>query len=981
MMSASKPTHATTFSIVFFFFISSFQLSYSVGNTTTLFLCPEIEKESLLRFKQSLKDPKNLLSSWDGEVINCCKWNGVICNNFTGHVHQLHLPNMSLDGKLNPSLLNLNYLRYLDLSGNDLLRGTMPSFIGSFSKLEYLNLSRTGVHGKVPHTIGNLSNLHTLDFGFAGDSQAYLVVDSLEWLSGLSQLEYLNMNEVNLSRANNWAQVINSLPSLVELHFQSCSLDLIAPLAPDYVNVTTSLNHLYLSHNSLSSITTRWIFQITNLLSLDLWRSFDGPIPTISNATKLHHIDLSANFFNSSIPDWFYLCKDLEYVDLSSNRLSGTISNSIANLTSLNTFLASYNQLSGKIPKEIANLCKIQRLDLSDNNFQGEIFGNMSECFLKALEDLNLKFNLRLSGHLTNQFGEFKNLRILDLQKNSFSGAIPFSIGKLSSLEELWLNDNKFTGTLPESLGQLFNLKILFIHDNFLEGIVNETHFANLTKLEYLLGSGNHLTLKVSPSWNPPFQLSYLQIASWNLAEGSHILSWLAKQKNIYDLDLSNTGISGSIPISVWKIPRLTLSGNHLYGKIQIADTMEELDLSNNSFSGGISHFLCDTTYQTYGLEFLHLGGNQLSGELTDCWTKWPSLQYLNLGNNNMSGSIPNSIGFLGNLRSLILYGNRLSGEIPFSMYNCMRLGLMNLGDNDLDGGIPTWVGTNLVQLRYLILRSNKMSGNISPEICLLKSLQILDLSDNKLSGEIPSCLSNLYAMAEEIVSYPYVPLHQGNFTESASVAIKGREYEYGTTLYLVTNINLSKNNLSGNIPKELTRLVELRSLNLSQNRLTGPIPEKIGDMKLLESLDFSMNSLSGQIPTSLALLSFLNYLNISYNNLTGEIPKSTQLLGLDASGFIGNSLCGPPLPTKCNDGGDERHEEKEENEEESKIEWVYVVASLGYAVGFSIVCSALVLNKSWREAYFGFLQSMWDKLYVYVCIKFNKLSSREESG
>ncbi|KAL8459333.1 hypothetical protein ACS0TY_036720 [Phlomoides rotata] len=712
MMSASNPTHATTFSIFLFFFISSFQLSYSVGNTTTLFLCPDIERESLLNFKQSLKDPENQLSSWDGEVINCCKWKGVICNNFTGHVHLLHLPDMNLDGKLNPSLLNLKYLRYLDLSGNDLLGGTMPSFIGSFTKLEYLNLSGTGVHGKVPHTIGNLSNLHTLDLGFAGDSQDYLVVDSLEWLSGLSQLEYLNMNLVNQSRANNWAHVINSLPSLVELHFESCSLDLIAPLAPDYINVTTSLNHLYLSDNSLSSITTRWIFQITNLLSLDLsYNSFYGPIPTISNATKLHHIDLSVNNFNSSIPDWFYLCKDLEYVDLGNNNLlSGTISNSIANLTSLNTLDVWGNKFSGKIPKEIANLCKIQRLDLSKNNFQGEIFGNMSECFLKALEFLYLEDN-QLSGHLTNQFGEFKSLRILDLGRNSFSGAIPFSIGKLSSLEKLLLNDNKFTGTLPESLGQIFNLQMLFINDNLLEGIVTETHFANLTKLEYLGASGNHLTLNVSPNWNPPYQLTSLKIASWNLGEGSYILSWLAKQKKIEYLDLSNTGISGSIPSWVWKIPYLKLSGNHLYGKIQIADTMMELDLSNNSFSGGISHFLCDPTYQTHGLQSLNLGGNQLSGELPDCWTKWPYLRNLNLGNNNMSGSIPNSIGFLGDLAYLNLYGNRLSGEIPSLMHNCTQLVLMNLGDNDLDGGIPTWVGTDLVQLTYLILRSNKLSG------------------------------------------------------------------------------------------------------------------------------------------------------------------------------------------------------------------------------------------------------------------------------
>ncbi|KAL8466906.1 hypothetical protein ACS0TY_035834 [Phlomoides rotata] len=149
--------------------------------------------------------------------------------------------------------------------------------------------------------------------------------------------------------------------------------------------------------------------------------------------------------------------------------------------------------------------------------------------------------------------------------------------------------------------------------------------------------------------------------------------------------------------------------------------------------------------------------------------------------------------------------------------------------------------------------------------------------------------------------------------------------------------------------------------------------------MKQLESLDLSRNSLSGQIPTSLALISSLNYLNLSCNNLTGRIPTSTQLQSLNASSFISNNLCGPPLEINCSSDGDEPRGHKDKNEDEgadeSKIEWLYVVVSLGYAVGFSVVCSALVLKKAWREAYFGLLESMWDKLYVYVCIKWMRLT------
>ncbi|KAL8459256.1 hypothetical protein ACS0TY_036657 [Phlomoides rotata] len=973
----------SSYSLLLLLSVSSFKLIFSA----TVF-CPEIEQQSLISFWQSLQDPNNLLSSWNG-TLNCCNWKGVICDNSTGHVHELHLQNTrgiyhGLKGKINSSLLNLKHLRHLDLSRNTFSGETIPSFIGSFPNLEYLNLSGSAFRGKIPRTIGNLLNLHTLDlkaFPYLG-----LEADSLEWLTGLSRLEYLNMDFVNLSAAYNWAQVITSLPSLVELHFQACSLEYIAPL--DYVNSTT-LKHLYIADNNFrykSSISIpRWIFQLHNLLYLDLSNnSFVGSISTISNATKLRHIDLSDNHFYSSIPHWFYLCKHLEFVDLSLNSLSGTISNSVANLTSLNTLRVTSNQLSGKIPKEIVNLCKIQRLDLSDNFFQGEIsdsFGNMSECFLESLQHLRLR-NTALSGHLPNQFGDFKSLRYLNLGVNSLSGAIPISLGKLSSLEQLWLHANKFTGTLPESFGLLSSLQKLFMNDNMLEGVVTEAHFANLTKLDKFFATGNHLTLNVSPNWNPPFNLTTLRITSWSLgAVGSQIPVWLETQKNIRDLDLSNTGISGSIPSWVWKVEILTLSHNNLSGKIpdliglknkyiylgsnqfsgslpRVTGTLRQLDLSNNSFSGGVSHLLCDTRNENYNLSVLNLGGNQLIGELPDCWMKWPSLKYLNLGNNNMSGSIPNSIGHLAALQSLNLYGNRLSGAIPFSMHNCTELVKIDFRDNNLDGGLPTWVGTELLKLAFLVLGSNKLSGSISSEICHLNSLQILDLSGNEFLGVIPRCVYNFTGMATER-NYSRYKYSWWVFIDSVLVDDKGSEFEYGTTLSLVTNINLSKNNLSGDIPKGLTSLAGLRSLNLSRNRLTGSIPERIGDMKQLESLDLSINSVSGEIPSSFTILTFLNHLNLSHNNLSGRIPKSTQLQSLDASSFTGNNLCGSPLEINCSGDVDEPHRHKDkdsedEGENESKIEWFYVLLSLGYAVGLSVVCTTLVLKKSWREGYFS---------------------------
>lgn len=175
--------------------------------------------------------------------------------------------------------------------------------------------------------------------------------------------------------------------------------------------------------------------------------------------------------------------------------------------------------------------------------------------------------------------------------------------------------------------------------------------------------------------------------------------------------------------------------------------------------------------------------------------------------------------------------------------------------------------------------------------------------------------------------------------------------------------------------------LVELRSLNLSGNGFTGLIPDRIGDMKELESLDLSRNSLTGQIPNSFKSLYYLSYLNLSYNKLVGRIPESTQLQTFNASSFMGNDLCGPPLTSNCSrDGDDDQvHPQKQESEggEKSEIEWFYVFLSSGCAIGFSSVCTALALKKSWRDAYFGYLECIWNKLYVYFCVKWARLTKQ----
>ncbi|GLT58275.1 hypothetical protein SLA2020_311800 [Shorea laevis] len=390
-------------------------------------------------------------------------------------------------------------------------------------------------------------------------------------------------------------------------------------------------------------------------------------------------------------------------------------------------------------------------------------------------------------------------------------------------------------------------------------------------------------------------------------------------------------------------------------------------------------------------MKILKLDKNNLSGELPECWTKWPSLTIIILDNNAFSGGIPSSIGTLQNLSSLHLHKNSLSGGIPISLRNCTKLQILDLSENKLEGNIPPWIGISLTKLIILSLRSNKFWGHISKELCALCSLQILDFSHNNLSGSIPSCIGNLSAMVMDYQSSRYnfesyfvvnyvgginseleiVADQRTYFLEDVFVAKKGQLLDYNNTLYLVKVVDFSSNNLSGKIPSEITILNDLQSLNLSNNFLSGRIPRNIGSVRMLESLDLSGNELSGSIPQSMATLTFLSYLNLSNNQLSGGIPSSAQLQSFNASSYEGNKLCGPPLMENCSAVGSKPSNQNGGGKGEDhgvEINWFFVSMALGFIVAFWSFLSPLMINRRWRYRYYQFLDDMWWKISDFAC-------------
>ncbi|XP_044473229.1 receptor-like protein EIX2 [Mangifera indica] len=602
-----------------------------------------------------------------------------------------------------------------------------------------------------------------------------------------------------------------------------------------------------------------------------------------------------------------------------------------------------------------------------------EILDIISACVSERVESLDLSYN-QLWGQITDQLGEFKSLQFLYLHYNSISGPIPSSLGELSSLEVLDISYNQLNGTL------------------------SQIHFTNLTRLRWFTANENSLVLKVSPDWVPSFQLEYLVLGSCYL--GLRFPSWVHSQKYLHSLDLSNAGISDTMPEWFWKsihqFDFINLSNNQIRGEIPnfskvtrlqfldlssnkfsgvlplVSSSLVQLDLSNNSLSGSMSHFLCSGKNESRATRILNLRYNLLYGELPDCWMNLQSLSVLYLGNNNFSGVLPVSMGTLISLKSLHLRKNSLSGGVPLSLTNCAELMVLDFGENQLVGNLSTWIGNSFSNMMILNLHSNNFHGLFPIELCQLVSLQILDLAYNNLSGTIPSCISNIIALVtinfSEIANRIYYSdVEPSQFVEDTSVVVKGSMSEYHTTLNLVRLVDLSHNSFSGEIPEQVTNLGALQTLNLSHNSFTGTIPVNIGHMRSLETLDLSANYPFGEIPESMSNLTALSSLNLSNNNLIGEIPSSTQLQSFEASSFIGNELCGPPLQSCTMIVPNPEYENRNRNEHE--VDWFYVSMTLGFVlvsiatinIGFCNGSSFLGCIQSDREALLRFEDDLID--------------------
>ncbi|KAM3317345.1 hypothetical protein ACQJBY_035154 [Aegilops geniculata] len=543
-----------------------------------------------------------------------------------------------------------------------------------------------------------------------------------------------------------------------------------------------------------------------------------------------------------------------------------------------------------------------------------------------------------LGGNISSSLVGLKHLWYLDLSCNRFDKIqIPDFIGSLHKLRYLDLSDSMFIGRIPPQLGNLSNLQYLYLvsstwnvgYSSFYNGTYSTdiTWLSRLTSLEHLDMTSVNLstiihwlpvvnmlpTLKVlhlsycqlrnSPDSLPVSNLTSLETLDFS---GNHlhkrsVPNWFWDITGLKNLDMSDSGFYGPFPDEIGNmtsIVELHLSYNNLVGMIpsnlQNLCNLERLDFSMNNINGSIAelfHRLPSCSQNK--LKELSLSVSNLTGSLpTTLVEPLRNLSWLNLDGNKLTGHVPVWIGELTQLTALALSFNNLDGVMHEGHLSGLgMLEILTLSGNSIAITLsPTWVPP--ISLNWIDLQSCLLGPKFPMWLKWQTSVKSLDISNTSINDMVP----DWFWIATSSVEY-YLNIRNNQITGVLPSTMEFMRAEV---------MDFSSNQLGGPIPK---LPINLTDLDLSRNNLVGPLPLDFGAPGL-ETLVLYNNMISGAIPSSLCRLRELRLLDLSRNNLNGSITdclvnKSiTDMtdLGIVNLSLRNNNLSGefPSLLQKC---------------------------------------------------------------------------------
>lgn len=307
-----------------------------------------------------------------------------------------------------------------------------------------------------------------------------------------------------------------------------------------------------------------------------------GVLPSeMGDLLDLEHLSLFKNNITGSFHPNFQYWKKITFIGLESNQLAGKLPTWINEWESLTYLALGDNLFTGELPSQMASLTTLEELALDGNDFSGPI-DVLYE--LKSLRNLYLGDNGFDSRIHDDSFVDFKNMEILDLSYNEFTGYFPVHFYNFLEVElqsnyiaddlppvpayadylsaypmtYLSLYDNDMTGTIPPSLGvELKNMVTLDLSRNEFTGVIPD-ELSNMRELESLYLSLNKFSPGPIPDLRDCRQLRALSMTETK--RNGKIHDWVGSSLSKLELlDLHDNALTGSIRSSFGELSNLKL--------------------------------------------------------------------------------------------------------------------------------------------------------------------------------------------------------------------------------------------------------------------------------------------------------------------------------------------------------------------------------------------------------------------------------------
>ena len=478
--------------------------------------------------------------------------------------------------------------------------------------------------------------------------------------------------------------------------------------------------------------------------------------------------------------------------------------------------------------------------------------------------------------HMWTGVGVDLNHRVISLflRENELMGRLPGELGSLSELRRLVLNDNLLTEAIPAELGNLANLEVLTLRDNQLTGEIPAV-LGDLSQLRILSIGGNQLTGGIPAELGDLSELWFLGL-NGNALTGE-VPAELGELSRLEDFYLYSNSLEGTLPHSLTALSRL---GNFAFDENSglCAPDDDEFQtwlqaIPNNDVPEGVTPLgptcpdpdpptseECTETITGSGA----FNGNW--GAEEDCLSQHPE----------RGGRYARYYTFEIDEETDVTFIVESAEADPYLyIHEGFDVGSDALHENDDHDGAEFTLASSTDSALSVTLQANRYIAEVTTY-------------DDDETGEFTLTVSGLEPADgitpesdRDVLVTLYSATNGTSWRNSENWLTDQALSEWFGVVTdqtgRVTELDLSWNSLSAEIPTELGNLASLEVLSLWGNHLSGTIPGELGNLMNLRELNLSSNGLSGEIPAELGNLANLERIYLSGNDLSGCIPDGLK--------------------------------------------------------------------------------------------------------